>query len=156
MKEKEVDYFVEVVEMKKGQTLGTLLIETGKASFRLSTVYAAGDFLIATDDQNRVLVYSIRSGAQLGRVFGGYAAVSVESGYLGFENEVGKIAIYSLNNLERKDELVFSSPIAMIRFSDEGKKLLVVTSNQQVHSFDVAALSQNSGNLGVRRPGGAL
>ena len=100
--------------------------------------------MIATDDQNRVLVYSIRSGAQLGRVFGGYAAVSVESGYLGFENEVGKIAIYSLNNLERKDELVFSSPIAMIRFSDEGKKLLVVTSNQQVHIFDVAALSQNS------------
>ena len=94
MKEKEVDYFVEVVEMKKGQTLGKLLIETGKASFRLSTVYAAGDFLIATDDQNRVLVYSIRSGAQLGRVFGGYAAVSVESGYLGVENEVGKIAIY--------------------------------------------------------------
>ena len=30
MKEKEVDYFVEVVEMKKGQTLGKLLIETGK------------------------------------------------------------------------------------------------------------------------------
>jgi len=144
MKEKEGDYFVEVVEMKKGQTLGKLLIETGKASFRLSTVYAAGDFLIATDDQNRVLVYSIKSGAQLGRVFGGYAAVSVESGYLGVENEVGKIAIYSLNNLERKDELVFSSPIAMIRFSDEGKKLLVVTSNQQVHIFDVAALSQNS------------
>ena len=144
MKEKEGDYFIEVVEMQKGQTLGKLLIETGKASFRFSSVYAAGDYLVATDDQNRVLVYSIKTGVQIGRVFGGYAAVSVESGLLCVENEVGKIAIYNLNNLERKDELIFSSPISMIRFNSEGKKLLVLTSNQQVHVFDVAALNQSA------------
>ena len=145
MKEKEGDYFVEVVEMKKGQTIGKLLIETGKASFRFSTFYAAGDYLVATDDHNRVLVYSIKTGAQIGRVFGGYAAVNTDSGLLCVENEVGKIAIYALNNLERKDELVFSSPISMIRFNNEGNRLLVLTSNQQVHIFDVAALNQSSG-----------
>ena len=77
-------------------------------------------------------------------MFGGYAAVNTESSLLCVENEVGKIAIYALNNLERKDELIFSSPISMIRFNNEGNKLLVLTSNQQVHIFDVAALNQAS------------
>jgi Tol biopolymer transport system component len=57
------------------------------------------------------------------------------------ENERGKIAVYDLSTTEKRDELVFSNPVSMPRFSGDGKKLLVLTSNQTVYVVDAAALA---------------
>ena len=57
MKEKEGDYLVQVLDARNGNELGKLLIETGKGSFRLSSVMAAGDWVVVADTRNRVLVY---------------------------------------------------------------------------------------------------
>lgn len=139
MKEKEGDYFVKILDLQTGNTLGKLLVETGKGSFRLANVYAAGDWVVASDTQNRVIVYSLKSGVQLGRVFGGYATVSQAAGLLCVENEIGKLAIYDLKTMDKRDEFVFSSPISMLRFSPEGKRLFVLTSNQFAYLLDVSA-----------------
>lgn len=144
LKEKEGDYLLEVVDSRNGNSIGRLLIETGKGSFRLSSVYAAGDWVIAADNRNRVLVYSLATGAQVGRVFGGFATVSVQSALLCVENETGKLAVYNLKNMEKVDELVFSNPISMLRFNSDAKQLFVLTSNQTVYVLDAAALSNAS------------
>jgi len=141
MKEKEGDYFVQILDLQTGNTLGKLLVETGKGSFRLANVYAAGDWVIVTDTNNRVIVYSLKSGVQHGRVFGGYAAVSQATGLLCVENEIGKLAVYDLKKMDKRDEFVFSSPIAMVRFSANGKRLFVLTSNQFAYLLDVSAIS---------------
>ncbi|HEY0005725.1 MAG TPA: M48 family metalloprotease [Pyrinomonadaceae bacterium] len=144
MKEKEGDYFIQILDARDGNALGRLLIETGKGSFRLSNIYAAGDWVIVADTLNRVLVYSLKTGEQKGRVFGGYAAVSRQSGLLCVENEIGKLAIYSLETLEKRDQFTFSSPISLIRFSEDGQRLFVLTGNQIVYLLDVSAKSQPS------------
>jgi len=141
MKEKEGDYFVEITDAKDGSRKGSLLIETGKGSFRLKNVYAAGDRVVVTDNLNRVLVYSLATGEQKGRAFGNYPVVSDALSLMCVENERGKIAVYDLPTMEKRDELVFSNPVSMLRFSGDGRRLLVLTSNQTVYVIDAAALS---------------
>lgn len=141
MKEREGDYLVEVLDAKDGSRKGSLLIETGKGSFRLKHVYAVGDRVVVTDNLNRVLVYSLSTGEQKGRAFGNYAAVSDELSLMCVENERGKIAVYDLSTMEKRDELIFSHPVSMLRFSGDGKRLLVLTSNQTVYVMDAAALA---------------
>jgi hypothetical protein len=144
MREKQGDYFLKILNAQNGDEIGKLLIETGKGSFRLANVFAAGDQVIVTDTQNRVLVYSLKTGDQKGRVFGGYATVSLANNLLCVENEVGKLAVYDLNTLEKRDEFVFSSAISMLRFSPDGRRLFVLTVNQTVHVIDVSAVAASA------------
>ena len=143
MKEKEGDYFVKILDAQTGNELGKLLIETGKGSFRIENIFAAGDLVLVTDTQNRVLVYSLKTGEQKGRVFGGYATVSPSSNLLCVENETGKIAIYETNTMQKRDEFTFSGPISMLRFSPDGQRLFVLTMNQGVFLLDVSKLSRS-------------
>jgi hypothetical protein len=48
----------------------------------LAYVFAAGDWVGISDTQNRVLVYSLKSGQLIGRAFGAYAAVWDKTGLL--------------------------------------------------------------------------
>ncbi|HEU4833271.1 MAG TPA: M48 family metalloprotease, partial [Pyrinomonadaceae bacterium] len=133
MKEKEGDYFLKIVDAQSGNEIGKLLIETGKGSFRVSNIFAAGDSVIVTDTQNRVLVYSLKTGEQKGRVFGAYATVSQASKLLCVENESGKLAVYDLETMEKRDDFIFTRPISMLRFSQDGKRLFVLTVAQTVY-----------------------
>jgi Peptidase family M48 len=142
MKEKEGDYFLKIVDAQSGKEVGKLLIETGKGSFRVSTIFAAGDSVIITDTRNRVLVYSLKTGEQKGRVFGAYATVSPASKLLCVENESGKLAVYDLETMEKRDEFIFMRPISMLRFSQDGKRLFVLTVGQTVYILDVSSLAK--------------
>ena len=144
MKEKEGDYFVQILDAQNGNLLGKLLIETGKGSFRLSNIYAAGDWVIVTDTLNRVLVYSLKSGELKGRAFGDRAAVSEASGLLCVENESGQLSIYSLATMEKRDQFVFSHFVSFARFSTDGRRLLVLTANQNFYLLDVSSLANPS------------
>ena len=142
MKEKQGDYFLKILDAQSGNEIGKLLIETGKGSFRIDDIYAAGDSVIITDTENRVLVYSLATGEQKGRVFGGYATVSPISKLLCVENETGKIAVYDLETMEKRDEFSFSNPISMLRFNRDGSRLFVLTIAQTVYILDVSTLSK--------------
>lgn len=147
MKEKEGDYFLQILDARNGNLLGKLLIETGKGSFRLSNVFAAGDWVISADTQNRVQVYSLKTGELKGKVFGGFATVSPAAGLLCVENEKGQLAIYSLETMEKRDQFNFSSPVSLIRFNEDGRRLLVLTSNQTAYMLDVSSLATSSSSV---------
>ena len=142
MKEKEGDYFLKIVNAQSGNEIGKLLIETGKGSFRVSNIFAAGDSVIVTDTRNRVLVYSLKTGEQKGRVFGAYAAVSPASKLLCVENERGKLAVYDLETMEKRDDFIFTRPISMLRFSQDGKRLFVLTADQTGYILDVSSIAK--------------
>jgi hypothetical protein len=158
MNEQEGDYFLQVLDAKSGEVKGRLLVETGKGSFRISNAFAAGDYVVIADTQNRVLVYSLSTGEQKGRVFGSRAIVGVAGGKPGgpqngpeggpqngpqgglmcVENERGKLAVYDLASLEKRDEFTFAHPVSHTSFSQDGKKLFVLTANQSVYVLNVA------------------
>jgi len=142
MKEKEGDYFLQVVDARTGKAISRLLIETGKGSFRISRVFAAGEWVVISDTQNRTLVYSLSTGEQKGKVFGGKAAVSSASPLLCIENESGQLILYDLGSMEERDRFTFSSPVSLAHFSPDGKSLFVLTARQTVYLLDVSSLSR--------------
>ncbi|HEU0186043.1 MAG TPA: hypothetical protein VFS27_12055, partial [Blastocatellia bacterium] len=140
MNEQEGDYFLQVLDAKTGDTRGKLLIETGKGSFRIASAFATGDYVVIVDTQNRVLVYLLSTGEQKGRVFGSRAIVGGVDGPGGLmcvENERGKLAVYDLASLEKRDEFAFAHPISLTSFSQDGKKLFVLTANQAAYVLNV-------------------
>ena len=140
LKEKSADYLVKVLDMRDGTERGKLVIETGKGSFRLEQVYSAGDWVLVADSQNRILLYSLKTGEQKGRVFGDYGNVSPNGKLLCVTNESGKLNIYDLATMQNIEQFVFTSPITLVEFSEDGKKLIVLTSNQTAHVFDISTL----------------
>ncbi len=136
--------------MRTGAELGKLLVETGKGSFRLVNAFAAGDSVVVTDTQNRILVYSLKSGQLVGRAFGAYAEVSLKAGLLSVENESGKLAIYDLATMTKRDSFTFSSPLSMLRFSPDGQRLMVLTSDQTVYMLDVSAVATTAERTHLR------
>jgi len=140
LKEKSADYLVKVLDMRDGTERGKLVIETGKGSFRLEQVYSAGDWVLVADSQNRILLYSLKTGEQKSRVFGDYGNVSPNGKLLCVTNESGKLNIYDLATMQNIEQFVFTSPITLVEFSEDGKKLIVLTSNQTAHVFDISTL----------------
>lgn len=144
VKKEEANYLIEILDGHTGKLQGGLAMDTNKGSFRPVSVFAVGDRVVISDSENRVEIYSLTTGQQSAKVFGHAAAVSVSSGMLAAENETGQLQLFDLATMEKRDELRFNSPIAMYRFSDDGKRLFVLTAGQTAYVFDVAALSKSS------------
>jgi WD40 repeat protein len=139
MGEKEGDYFIQTIEARTGKPVSTLLVETGKGSFRIEDMFAAGDWLIISDTSKRVLLYSLATGEQKGKYFGRAPAVSKAAGLLSVETERGQLTLFDLATGERRDRFDFSAPVALAHFSDDGKRLLVITADQTAYVLDLTA-----------------
>ncbi len=135
--DKEGDYLLQILDFKTGKLLGQLLIETGKGAFRVNRIITAGDWVVVTDTENRVLVYSLASGQLKQRFFGDRVAVSPADNLLCVENERGQLFVYDLNTGQKRDEFSFSSAISLIQFAD-GKRLFVLTANQTAYLLDLS------------------
>lgn len=142
-KEKEGDYLVHVLDLRTGQSRGKLLIETGKGSFRINSIASVGDWVILSDSENRVLVYSLSTGVQRGKTFGKVATLSPTGKLLCVENEPGKLKVYDLTTMAERDQFSFSYPVSMMRFSPDGRSLFVLTNNQTAYVLDMATLIAN-------------
>jgi WD40 repeat protein len=140
MKEKEGDYYLQILDARTGEAKGHLLIETGKGSFRITSVFAAGDWIVISDSENRVLLYSLSTGEQKGKVFGNRPTINQGSSLLCVENESGQLTLYDLASMEKRDEFVFSAPVSMAAFNSNGKSLFVLTTNQTAYVLDVSGL----------------
>lgn len=139
MGEKDGDYFIQTVEARTGKPVSTLLVETGKGSFRIEDMFAAGDWLIVSDTSKRVLLYSLATGEQKGKFFGRAPAVSKAAGLLSVETERGQLTLFDLATGERRDRFDFAAPVSLAHFSDDGKRLLVLTADQTVYLLDLTA-----------------
>ncbi len=139
VKNDEKNILMEVVDAKTGKVEGGLVIDTNKGSFTVQRIFAAGNHLIVTDSANRVLVYSMVNGEQVGRTFGRSPAVSEASGLVAIENESGHVIICDLAKMEKRDEYQFTSPIVMKQFSMDGKHLFLLTASQVAYVLDLSA-----------------
>jgi hypothetical protein len=138
LKEKEGDYLIQVLDAATGQPRGGLFVETGKGSFRLRDVTVAKDAVVAVDNSNRVLVYSLLDrDADRPRLRQRHR-VGAETGLLSVENASGQLTLYDLATMTKKDEFTFTSYVAYAVFSPDGRKLFVLTGNQTAYVLDVS------------------
>jgi len=138
LKDADDKYYFRIVDLRSGKAAGSIVVPTNKRSFKIVDAVASGDYLVAMDDHNRGLVYSISKGKLLGHVFGSRATLSPTAALLCVENESGQLNLYDLNTLEKRGQISLGDRVKMVRFSSDGKRLAVLTANQILSTFDVA------------------
>ena len=136
MGNKDDDYVIEVFDAFENKSVGSLLLETGKGSFDIEAGSSEGDWLVLRDDNNRVLVYSIKDGELHHRFFGAKATMNPKGTQVMVENYPGELTLYDLATGNSTGRLRFKTGAAFARFSLDGKRLLVLTSGQVAYAFD--------------------
>ncbi len=144
MGNKDDDYLIEVFDAFAGKTIGTLLVETGKGSFDIENGFSEGNWLVLHDSNNRVLAFSITDGELRHRFFGAHAAINPTKNQIVVENYPGELTFYDLSSGDHQSRLVFRSAAAFLRFSLDGKKLFVLSSDQTAHAFDTEKVQVTS------------
>ncbi len=146
MGNKNDDYIVEVYDAFAAKSVGGLLVETGQGSFDIESGFSEGNWLVLHDDNNRVLVYSIKEGELRHRFFGANAAMNPSRQQVIVENYPGELTLYDLATGNSQARLRFKTGAAFVRFSLDGKKLLVLTSGQIAYAFDTDKLITAKGD----------
>jgi hypothetical protein len=130
---KDSDLLIEVLDYRTGNRVNGMVFNTEEGSTRIRSAYAAGDWLIYDDENRRVGVYSFSKGKEVGKVFGELETVSPAAGLLFLKTEPGKLGVYSLANLEQKDEFAFGSEVIFAAPVTDNKQLFVLTADQSTY-----------------------
>jgi WD40 repeat protein len=133
----DTDYFVRVIDMRSGDVRGQMVFETGGGSFELSNAVVVGDVLTLGDNENRVRLYSVKTGETYGRVFGSRTLVSPGGDMFLVENSPGHLALYDLASFKKRQSYVFSHGVTLTKFSPDGTRLFVLTSDQAAYVIGV-------------------
>jgi WD40 repeat protein len=141
-KDKKWLAFVEVVDARSGKPIQAVLVDTNRGSIQMVDHFSVGDWLVFTDPQGQVLVYSYSKGEKVGQVMGTIPAVSKASGLMCVRSNPDQLALYDLASMELRREYSFSSPVAFKEFSQDGKRLLVVTADQTAYQLDLSSLTE--------------
>lgn len=136
MGEKENDILIEIVVPNTGEVKGHLLFETNEGSFSPEFLKLAGEYLVVSDNHNRVLVYSSATGDLISRFFGNYAAVSPSTKQIAVENAPGRVTVFDVLTGAEITKLSFLHPLSLMQFSPNGHRLFVLTSDQTAFIFD--------------------
>jgi WD40 repeat protein len=130
-------HLMEIVDSRTGIARGAVLVDTNKRSFSIYNAITKGDWLVMSDNANRVLVYSISAGTEKGHIFGHDPSISLSSGMLEVENEPGQLILYDMATMDKRDVYNFSDRVVLSQFNADGKKLLVITAGQVAYLLDV-------------------
>lgn len=133
------DYLYELVDLHKGSTAGKVLVKTNKRSVHLEGGGSDGDWVVLTATGNQILTFSLASGVEKGHFFGIAPAVLASAGVLAVEKDAKELDLYDLDSQQLRRRYVFSDPIALKHFSDDGKRLLVLTASQTAYLLDTTA-----------------
>jgi hypothetical protein len=88
----------------------------------------------------QVVVCSYSKGEKIGQVMGTVPVVAKASGLICVRSNPDQLALYDLASMELRREYSFSSPVAFKEFSQDGKRLLVLTADQTAYQLDVSQL----------------
>ena len=138
MSDIEGDYLLEIVDASTGAMRRRLLIETGKGSFGIGGLLVSGDWLIVSDTVGRVLVYSVATGELIGHAFGSDPVVSATAKLLAVDVGAGRIVLYDLESMHRRDQYTFTHRVPLKAFSGDGKKFFVLTADQTAYILDTS------------------
>jgi hypothetical protein len=149
----DTDYFFEVVDARDGAAAGAVVVRTGKYSFRPEEEEAVGDWMAVSDNRNRVLLYSIATGEQKAKWFGHSPQISHNGDKLCLINGRGHLIVFDLRTLKQSSEYSFANQISAHFFSEDGKRLFVLTSDQTAFIIDVSgATTADASNKNQANP----
>lgn len=136
----EHDTFFEVLDARSGKSLGGVLVQVGNHAWSFDAAFSEGDTLFLLKDGIRVSLFSLSDGALKAKLVGNKPAANGVSGLLALNEGAGKLAVYDARTGAKLDQLLFPEQIAYSHFSDDGKRLFVLTQNQLAFVMDVSGV----------------
>ncbi|MCU1284119.1 MAG: peptidase Ste24p [Acidobacteriales bacterium] len=138
IKDSEGSYLIEVVDARTGKAIGKFPVDTGHGSFRVQSAYARAGLVVVADNQGRVLLYSYK-GERKGRLFGRLPAISKDGSLLTVEPEPGRLNLYDVALVKKREQYTFGSRVLYYDFSEDSQKLVVLTEDQTLFVLNVSA-----------------
>jgi len=134
-------YALQVLDAASGRLLGSVLVDTGKLSFKVRSAYTFGDNVFVGDSLNRTLVYSLKTGSEKGVVLGHVVTAPANGETVLIENAEGVADLYDAASLQSLAHFSFPSRISEATFTVDGM-LLVLTADQNVYQLKPSAESR--------------
>jgi len=131
------DMFYELVDIKSNSAAGKLVVKTNKDSFRVKSAAFDGEWVAFAVSGDRVILYSLAAGKELGHVFGSAPAVSNTGGVYAVSSSESGVLVYGLADSRLRREYRFPVSIAFKKFSTDGKRLFVLTRDQTAYVLDL-------------------
>jgi hypothetical protein len=141
LRESKGAYFVEVLDALTGKVLGAQLVDTrGQGS-----VYTLGDRDIVSH-RGYIEIYSLATGQREGEIFGWPRTFCKAANLITVRSGSGNdLAVYDLTSQQKLDEFSFASDVDFDHFSEDGKRLFVLTTDQTGYLLEVACPTRPSG-----------
>ncbi len=137
------DMFYELVEIKSNSPIGKAVVKTNKFSFRVKGSAFDGEWAAFSASGDRVLIYSLASGKELGHVFGSAPIVSSAGGIYAVTSSEAEVFVYGLEGSRLRRRYKFAGSVAYKRFSSDGRRLFVLTRDQTAYVLDLSAASES-------------
>jgi WD40 repeat protein len=134
----EHDTFFEVLDASTGKSLGGVLVQVGSHASSFDAAFSEGDTLFLLKDGIRVSLFSLSDGSLKAKLVGDKPAANGVTNLLALNEGGGKLVLYDANTRAKLDQLLFPHEIAYARFSEDGKRLFVLTQLQTAVILDVS------------------
>jgi len=102
-----------------------------------------GDSLILSKDGVRITILSLLTGGEVARLRGTFSSTSDRTNLLAAA-DLRRLNLYDLRSGAKYNDFLFPENIAYTHFSADGKRVLVLTTNQTVYVLDVNAAPASS------------
>jgi hypothetical protein len=142
--DKTDDYLVEIFDAYAKKDLGAFLLETGKGSFDVRRGVSEGESIMFRDNENRLLIYSIKTGALQHRFFGRQGVLHPNLRIAAIESFPGVVNLFDLGSGERLSGVEVNGDVEFMRFDLSGKKLFILSGNQIAYAFDLTKMPRTA------------
>lgn len=134
------DYLCEVADANLGGLISTFIVKSNNGSLRYLQGMANHSWAVLQAPGDQILSFALPSGEGNGHFFGTHPVLSA-SGLLVADSGKSEITLYDLATAQETRQYMFAEPVAWKVFSADGKRLLVLTTDQTVYLLDMATSS---------------
>ena len=137
IKQKAAGRLIEIINSADGTVRTSTVVEIPLSYRTVDGFSRVGDLLYLSTGDNRTVVYSMKTGAQLRQIFGTLVSADAASGNICISNRRGEVLVFDSAGGELQ-HTALASPIRFAELRDHGTNLIVVTADQRLHRFTFA------------------
>ena len=138
IKNKDAGRIIQVVNSVNGDVLHELVIEVPLTYEGVRGINVVGSNLYLSSEDNRTMVYSLSTGAQLRQFFGSVIALDAASERICTINRRDEAVVYDPDGNEVATFRT-GSPLRFATFQRSGNRLILLTADQKVRTMEITS-----------------
>jgi hypothetical protein len=142
IKDKGTGRLIQVLDNTNGKVLEELVLTVPVTYAGVTGVNVAGDNLYLTSGDNRTMVYSVKTRAQLRQIFGYVIAMDAASNRICTVNRRDEAIVYDAAGHQMASYHT-GAPLRFAHFERDGSRLLLLTADQKVRVVEIEAGTSN-------------